>query len=142
MPLRWRMDDSMVSMQLRVGLGDGTPDDDLDLATRDLRLELLDAGVGEAEMPSAAIPTGAKAGTGSVVGDLAIAVLPTLLPKLIDLLKEWRNRAEGRSIKVQAEVDGNPVEITIGGKGADADAAAKLIAGLRAGSGSKKKRAS
>jgi hypothetical protein len=59
---------------------------------------------------------------------LAVAVLPALLPKVFELLMEWkRRRSAERSVKVIAKVDGKPIEVTLSGSGADADAVAQLI---------------
>lgn len=121
------MDESLVNLELHVDLGSDASDEDIDVATHDLRSELLESGVGDVDALSKEAPPGSK-GTGSIIGDLAIAVLPTLLSRLFDLLKSWKDRSESRSIKIRAKVDGTFVEIAIDGKGADAEAAAKLLA--------------
>lgn len=121
------MNGSLVKVRLHVDLGSDASDEEVDVATHDLRSELLEGGVDQVDAVQRTAPPGAK-GTGSIIGDIAVAVLPALLPKLIDLLKDWKGRSESRSIKVRAQVDGSPIEISIDGKGADAAAVATLLA--------------
>jgi hypothetical protein len=122
------MVDAKVNLGIQLSLGDRAPADELDIATRQLRLELLDAGLGDVDLVPANTPENAKGSTGSVLGDLAVAVLPALLPKVFELLMEWkRRRSAERSVKVIAKVDGKPIEVTLSGSGADADAVAQLI---------------
>jgi hypothetical protein len=124
------MDESAIKLKLTVSLGRGVPDDEVDLVTRDLRSQLLDAGMKRVDLATAALPANAKAGTGSVVGDLMLAVLPVLLPKLVELIKSWRAEAPKRSVTVRAEVNGAPVEIILDGSDASAEAAGRLLAQL------------
>src|SRR4029079_9961800 len=101
------MDHLPVRLGVRISLDGNPSDEELDIAARDLQSELLDAGLEHADLGQVAQPApGSKGTTGSVFGDLAIAVLPTLLPKLIDLLREWRGRSRDRSLKIRAEIDG------------------------------------
>jgi hypothetical protein len=119
------MDETLVSFHVVVSPGDGAPDDEIDLTAHRLRSELLEVGVTSVELAAGnERPTGAKGSTGTILGDLAVAVLPALLPKLIDLLIEWRKRASSRSVKVRAEIDGQTVEVALEGQDAAATFAA------------------
>jgi len=122
------MDHLPVRLGVRISLDGNPSDEELDIAARDLQSELLDAGLEHADLVQVAQPPpGSKGTTGSVFGDLAIAVLPTLLPKLIDLLREWRGRSRDRSLKIRAEIDGKPVELMLDGADFSADAIGALV---------------
>ena len=57
----------------------GNDEEERDLLTLDLRSELIELGIGEAEtLSDAELPEGAKAGMGAVIGALSLAVLPGL----------------------------------------------------------------
>jgi hypothetical protein len=132
-PRRADMNESLVTLQVSVSLGERVPDDDVDLAARDLRNVLLEAGIEEVGFVPVERPLNSKGSTGTLIGDLALAVLPALLPKVIDLLKEWKSGSEARAIKVRGAIDGTPIEISIDGKGADAEAIGRILAGLQPG---------
>jgi len=75
--------------------------DQLDLATRNLREELYDLGVDSAERISAGeAPAGAKSADAVTVGALAVAVLPTFLPRLVEYLQSWCMRVENRKVRM------------------------------------------
>ena len=76
----------------------GADDEELAEHAWALRAELTDLGVEASPLPAAApAPAGAKTGEAFTVGALALAVLPALLPKVLDFLRHWldRDRARG-----------------------------------------------
>ena len=91
---------------------DELPIDQLDLATRNLREELYDLGVDSAEILSAGeAPAGAKSAEAVTVGALAVAVLPTFLPRLVEYLQSWCMRAENRKVRIKTQVGDRSVEV-------------------------------
>ena len=115
--------ESPVSLLLSVSPGDDASSDELDLAARELRAELAESGIADAKLDDGhALPPGAKGSTGSILGDVVVAVMPTLLSRLFDLLRDWKGRSPTRSIKLKAMIDGKRVEIAV--EGADAETVA------------------
>ncbi len=43
-------------------------------------------------------------------GAIAIAVLPTFLPKLVEFIQAWALRGQGRTVKFKGKVAGQEVE--------------------------------
>jgi hypothetical protein len=86
--------------------------DQLDLATRNLREELYDLGVDSAEFISGGeAPAGAKTADPVTIGALAVAVLPTFLPRLVEYLQSWCLRGENRKIRIKTQVGDRSVEV-------------------------------
>ena len=97
---------------LRIDAGEAAPADELDTLTRQLRDELLDLELESVELVRAgAAPEGTKAADPVAMGVLAVAVLPNLLPKLIDFLQAWAMRGQGRTVKFKGKIAGQEVEI-------------------------------
>jgi hypothetical protein len=86
---------------------------------RDLNLESAKLGSGE---PA---PQGTKAVDPVTVGAIAITVLPTLLPKVVDFVQAWALRGQGRTIKFKGKVAGQTIDFE-----GSADDLNKLIAVL------------
>lgn len=104
---------------LRFDQRDLSPDE-LDEAARRLRLELLDLGVESAEVPRSAGPSGAK-GDAFTYGALAIAVLPTLLPTLVEFLRGYVGRGSHGSLKVKLQDGDKAVEVEVDGQAESAE---------------------
>ncbi len=84
----------------------------LDLLTRQLRGELLDLEVESADfIQKDQLPEGVKAVDAVTLGALAVAVLPSFLPKLVDYLQSWTLRGEGRKVKVKSQVGDRSIEL-------------------------------
>lgn len=98
-------------IDLQVGLQDSLPED-IDQLTRQLLGELQEQDVETAELVAGgSIPSGAKAGEAIELGVIAVAVLPALLPKLVEFFQAWALRGQGRTIKFKGVVGGLPVEL-------------------------------
>ncbi len=102
----------LANLTLLVDLGQGVDADELDRATRQLRYEIQDLDVDSIELVKSVDPvTGAKSVEAVTVGSLAVAVLPTLVPKLVEFLQSWALRGESRKIKIKTQVGDRSVEI-------------------------------
>jgi len=97
---------------LNIDLGKDADPDELDRQTRQLRAELQDLII-ESVRPlrSGEVPEGAKAVEAVTLGALALAVLPVFVPKLVEFLQSWVNRAEYRKIKVKTQVGDRSIEL-------------------------------
>jgi hypothetical protein len=106
-------EDSPISLMVAVGY-EHSSDDELDALTRALRSELDELGLGKAELTTAGrTPDRAKASDPVTLGALAIAVLPVVLPKLIDFLENWMKRDGERKIKLTCGAGDKRIEIEL-----------------------------
>jgi hypothetical protein len=94
--------------------------DELNEATLRLRTELLELGVERAEVPRFAPPERAK-GDAFTYGALAIAVLPTLMPKLVDFLRHWAGRSSRGRLRVSVRNGDKVVEVEVDGSSTSAE---------------------
>ena len=86
--------------------------DELARQTRKLHDELQDLIIESADrLKSGAVPRGAKAVETVALGALALAVPPVFVPKLVEFLQSWVNRAEYRKIKVKTQVGDRSIEL-------------------------------
>lgn len=107
------MNEPSIELLLQVSTGAGQADEELDRATRDLRDELLSAGTPRAELleSKGPPPPGAKGPVETIVGNIAVAAVSAMIPRLLEILKDWKIRAHGRSFKVRGLIDGRPSDI-------------------------------
>jgi hypothetical protein len=108
------MSSSTFSLDIQVVDSDDSSADALDTATRSLRREMQDLGVDSVTSGRAGpAPAGSKSDAAVTVGQLAVVVLPVLVPKLMDLLQHWLGRNERRKIKVKTTIDGRTLEVQL-----------------------------
>src|SRR5262245_29802953 len=106
---RLPMSDNL-ELALQVGLADADSEE-LDLATRRLRAELQDLPIDSVSLVAAERPTGAKAGDAITLGALTMSLAPVVIPALLELLKSWMARKEGRSVVLRRKGDDRDTEI-------------------------------
>jgi hypothetical protein len=86
--------------------------DQLDHLVQQLRQDIAELEVESVEPArQGAAPAGAKSADALALGSLAVVLLPSLLPKLIDFLQNWLLRGENRNVKLKLQVAGNAVEV-------------------------------
>ena len=101
-----------LSFILTIDAGPEIGDDELDMQTRGLRRELIDLGVNSADPVSGeAAPEGTKSAEAVTLGSLALVVLPTFLPKLVEYLQSWTQRDESRRVKIKTQVGDRSIEL-------------------------------
>ena len=101
---------SIAHLDLGISLADASKDE-LDMLTRQLYSELAELNVESVEYISEnTAPVGTKAADPITIGALAIAVLPTFLPKLLEFLQAWAARGRGRIVKFKGKVMGQDIE--------------------------------
>lgn len=89
-----------------------TDHDTIDLTTRELLGELRDIDLESAELlTDKSIPEGSKSAEATTLGILAIAVLPAVLPQLIELLQAWVTRTDDRIVKIRSQKGERILEI-------------------------------
>ena len=98
-------------LTLQIGAGADATQDELDDLTRQLLGELREMEVESAEMVSAgAAPAGSKVADPALLGAVAVAVLPAVLPKLVEFMQAWALRGQGRTVKFKGKVGGQEME--------------------------------
>lgn len=101
-----------VHLTLQLNPDQSIPDDELDLQTRQLLSEIKELEVESAQLvTNGESPEGAKSGELVTLGSLAVVVLPTIAPKLVELLQSWSLRAENRTVKIKAQVADRSIEV-------------------------------
>ena len=90
--------------------GDALPED-VDALTRQLRSEIQDLGVESVGLASTAAPTGTKSMEAVTIGALAVTILPTAIPRLIEFLQAWSLRSKDRTVKIKASVGDRSVDV-------------------------------
>ena len=97
---------------LTIDAGGDMDADQLDRLTRQLRNELLDLDTESVDLvKSEAAPEGTKSAEAVTAGALAVAILPSFLPKLIEYLQSWTMRGEERKVKVKSQIGDRSIEL-------------------------------
>lgn len=102
----------LMQFNLTIEAGADAPDDLIDELRRQVFAELSELGV-EAISLSAGepAPEGAKSADAFTSGELAVAVSPAFLPRLVAYLQSWALRGESRRVHVQSQEGDRSVEI-------------------------------
>lgn len=97
------MEKNKAELYLEVKVEDAT-DEELDRFTRQLLSELNDSkDVESAELiRSDSLPEGAK-GDMTLIGSIALQMLPSAIPSVLNLVQAWITRGQGRTVKFKGE---------------------------------------
>ena len=99
-----------LKLELEISAED-TTEADVDRMTRNLLAELRETDVESVELvTSGSAPSGAKSADPVTTGAIVLAVLPTFLPKIVELVQAWALRGHGRTVKFKGKVSGQTVE--------------------------------
>lgn len=108
------MIDETFNVTLQIDPGKSVSPDQLFHTTQNLRAEIREIGVQSAELVRMnGAPGGAMSADAFTLGALAIAVLPSVLPALIDFLKDWKLRHDSSSITIKYQRGEQVVEATL-----------------------------
>lgn len=92
----------------------GATEEEIDRSTRQLLSELKELDVESVELSKdSPAPEGSK-GDPVTIGSIAIATLPAVLPKVVELVQAWGLRGQGRTVKFKGkgiEFEGSPEEL-------------------------------
>ena len=100
-----------IPITLLVQAGADASPGEIDALARQLLAELREMELESADLASAGpAPEGTKSPEAITLGALALAVLPSFLPKLIDLVQAWALRGQGRTVKFKGKLAGQEVE--------------------------------
>jgi uncharacterized protein YsxB (DUF464 family) len=99
---------------LQLSLTISAPDNDddrLDDMTRQLLMELKNLDVESVKLAADGhAPAGTKGVDPVTAGTIALAVLPTMLPKVLEFLQSWTLQGKGRTIKFKGKVANQQIE--------------------------------
>jgi hypothetical protein len=116
------------NLTLQINAGENADADELDRLTRQLLTEIKELEVESVELAKdETAPAGTKSIDAVTLGALAVAVLPTVVPKLIDLLQSWLMRGEGRAVKIKTQVGDRSVELEYSPKTVSPDELKSLV---------------
>jgi hypothetical protein len=105
-------DPNATSLTILVDAGKDALAEDVDALTRQLRTEIQDFGVESVSLQTGpAAPSGTKSVEAVTLGALAITILPTALPRLIEFLQAWSLRSKDRTVKIKASVGDRSVDV-------------------------------
>jgi hypothetical protein len=94
---------------LEVDSADAT-DEERDQMARQLLSELNELDVESAELAKGeSAPRGTK-GDPITVGSIAIAVLPVVLPKMVETIQAWLLRGNNRTVKFKGKINGHQLD--------------------------------
>lgn len=103
-------DEVAIEFNIQIFINDATADQ-LDMSTRNILRELRELNIESANLVKTdSIPVGAKSGDVILAGTIAVATLPTLLPKIVDLIQAWVMRDQNRAVKFKGRINNQAVE--------------------------------
>jgi hypothetical protein len=112
-------------LKLEISASDAT-EEDIDRMTRELLSELREMDVERVELVRGGLaPDGTKAVDPVTTGSIMVAVLPALLPKIVDGIQSWVLRGNNRTVKFKGKIAGQAIEFE-----GSADDLQKLLAML------------
>jgi hypothetical protein len=105
-------DPAPLNLTLLVDAGRDVLPEDVDALTRRLRDEIEEVGVESVHLHTDhAAPSGTKSVEAVTLGALALTILPTALPRLIEFLQAWSLRSKDRTVKIKASVGDRSVDV-------------------------------
>lgn len=104
------MDAEQIEFAIQIKAPEAT-NEQLDRMTRQLLTELHDLRIGQVSiLQEGFAPEGAKSAEAITLGAIAIAVLPPLLPKIIEAVQAWVLRGNNRTVKFKGKISKQMIE--------------------------------
>lgn len=105
-------DVNTVTLMLHIDAQADIDTDKLSQLTGYLRSELEDMDIESVtDVRNQVVPPGAKVVDPLTAGSLIVAVLPEVLPKVMEFIQAWTLRGEGHTMKVKAQRGDRSVEV-------------------------------
>ena len=118
----------VANLSLHLDLGAEGDAEELDQVTRHLLNELRELNLESvAPISGGPTPAGAKAGDAFTMGALALAVLPSFIPKLVEYLQAWTLRNPNRTLKIKTQHGDRAVEVEFDPKTISSDEVTDLV---------------
>lgn len=120
------MTTELFEFQVEIAVSHAT-EEDVDQMTRQLFAELRNMDIDSVSLvKSDDAPLGTKSADPITIGALAIAVLPSVLPKVVEAIQAWALRGQGKTVKFKGKINGRMIEFE-----GSADELEKLINRLK-----------
>ncbi len=106
-------DTNTINLTLHVNAGENADAEEVDRLTRRLLAEIRELDVESVELArdEEGVPEGAKLVEAIALGSLAVQLLPSVVPKLIEFLHAWTLRGQGQTIKIKTQQGDKTVEV-------------------------------
>jgi hypothetical protein len=105
--------DSPLNLQIVLHTDPKISDEKLERITRELAQEIKDVGVESVGLVSDAKPVeGARSAEAVTLGAIALAVLPVVLPKIMDFLQARSLRGSGKTITIKSQQGDRLLEVS------------------------------
>jgi len=102
---------NILNLNLTISVPDRT-DEEIDALTHRLLRELRKLDIEVVSLASGGdTPAGATGMDPVTTGTIALAVLPTMLPQVLEFLRSWISQGMGRTIKFKGNILGQQVEL-------------------------------
>lgn len=116
----------LFEFQVEIAVSHAT-EEDVDQMTRQLFAELRNMDIDSVSLVKGDdAPLGTKSADPITIGALAIAVLPSVLPKVVEAIQAWALRGQGKTVKFKGKINGRMIEFE-----GSADELEKLINRLK-----------
>ena len=99
-----------IEVILGFGIGEDADPDELDTVTTQILQEMKELDFIESVKKAPGVLESGSKGDPITIGAIAVAVLPALLPKLVDFIQEWAKGKQGRTVKFKGSIKGQEVE--------------------------------
>ena len=104
------MTDTTLNLAISLDAGTDIPEETLDRLTRQVQKDIVSAGASSVRRAQGDEVVGAK-GLPVDVNALVVTLASAgVLTAIIQLLKDWVLRAEGRKVRIKTEIGGNSIE--------------------------------
>jgi hypothetical protein len=98
-----------IEFTIEVGMTDAT-DEERDQMARQLLSELNDLDVESVGLEKGETPQPGTKGDPITTGSIAIAVLPVVLPKIVETIQGWLLRGSNHTVKFKSKVSGQTID--------------------------------
>lgn len=111
------MEEKVLNLQLEIGLKQDSDNQEVQKMSRSLLKKIKEYSPLEAKLLRVGKKEGDKSMDGAkvvdpfTIGALAIAVMPAILPKLIEFLQAWVLKDQNRTLKICTTINGKKIEL-------------------------------
>lgn len=103
-----------LSLQVRIASRPGADAREIEETTRSLRREIAGLPVDSVDLASGrSAPAGTRSPEMVVAGSLLVAILPSLLPKLIEVINGWITHGRDREVEITVKKGDDAVTVKV-----------------------------
>ena len=125
-------EEKLTQLSLLVDAGEDARPEETDQLTRQLLAEICEIDVVSVELErEGSSPEGAKSAEAVTIGEIAVAVLPAFIPKVVEFLHDWSSRGD-HPVKIRTKVGDRELEVEYSPKSMSQDELKSLVDTLTA----------